>query len=217
MSVRYSIALKRRPERTGLLIRRCVHGITHIYLGKSNTNIINIYNLTYKVIMNAKQKKGVPDYSKPTGKKFIDRSGEMHNHWLIESFSHRLLYTPASGRNQSTTYWNCLCTNCNQTRKAVPYHNLTSGASRSCGCAVVRDEKSSIALGERYGLLEVLSRNTKIKKTCAYWEVQCHSCGRVVNRNTRSVKTTQTCGHPRCRKLLNQLGEEASSHTFEES
>jgi len=166
--------------------------------------------------MTVKHKKGIADYSKPTSHKFIDRSGEMHNHWLIESFSHRLLYSPASGKKLSTTYWNCLCTNCNQTRKAVPYHNLSSGMSRSCGCAVVRDERSSIAPGERYGLLEVLSRNTPIKKTCAYWEVRCHSCGRVVNKNTRSVKSTQTCGHSKCRKLLIELGEEASRHTFDE-
>ncbi len=166
--------------------------------------------------MISKKKKGVIDYSKPTNKLFIDRSGEMHNHWLIESFSHRLLYTPASGKNLSNTYWNCLCTNCNQTRKAVPYHNLSSGMSKSCGCAVVRDEKSSIAPGERYGLLEVLSRNTKIRKTCAYWEVKCHSCGRVVNRNTRSVKTTQTCGHSNCRKLLNELAEDAQHHIYDE-
>jgi len=165
--------------------------------------------------MSTKKSKSVIDYSKPTGKKFIDRSGEMHNHWLIESFSHRLLYTPDSGKKQQTTYWNSLCTSCNAVRKALPYHNLSSGASKSCGCAVVRDERSSIAPGERYGLLEVLSRNTQIKKTCAYWEVKCHSCGRVVNRNTRSVKSTQTCGHTKCRKLLNELGTSAQHHTYD--
>ncbi len=166
--------------------------------------------------MNPNQKKGVVDYSKPTSHKFIDRSGEMHNHWLIESFSHRIIYQRYYSK-QSITYWNCLCTNCNQTRKAIPYNNLSSGSSRSCGCAVVRDERSSVFPGQRYGLLEVLSRNTKIKKTCAYWEVRCHSCGRVVNRNMSSLTRTQTCGHSSCRKLLKELGEEASSHTFEES
>lgn len=167
--------------------------------------------------MNAKQKKGVESYSYPKSKRFIDRSGEMHNHWLIESFSHRLLYTPASGKCQSVTYWNCLCTNCNQARKPIPFNNLQSGGSKSCGCAVVRDERSTVFPGQRYGLLEVLSRNTKIRKYCAYWSAKCHSCGRIVNRNKTSLDRTQTCGHSSCRKLLVELGEDASSHTFEES
>ena len=166
--------------------------------------------------MSTNQTKGVVSYSKPKNKKFIDRSGEMHNFWFVESFSHKIVYTPASGKKQTSMYWNCVCTNCNNVRKAIPYHNLTSGASRSCGCAVVRDERSSITPGDRYGLLEVLSRNTKIRKTCAYWESKCHSCGRVVNRNARSLKTTQTCGHSACRKLLNELGEDAQHHTYGE-
>lgn len=84
--------------------------------------------------------------------------------------------------------WDCLCECGNET--IVTTSELTSGGTKSCGCA-----KSAIVAGNTYGQLTAIRATDKRKWGAVVWECEC-SCGKVhfadaVNLKSGSIKS---CG-----------------------
>jgi len=165
------------------------------------------------------EKKGEVNYEKPTRPNFKDRTGEQFNSWLIESFSHQVIYQLKGNRKVSTVYWNCLCTKCGETRQAIPIQNLKTGRSKNCANCVKRPDKAktiTVKAGDRHGLLEVIGRNSAVQKTEVFWNVKCHGCGGYFDKSTQSVKGTRSCGSHSCGSLLRELGKDAQLHIYDE-
>lgn len=64
---------------------------------------------------------------KPPGAPVIDLTGKVFHQWTV-------LSQAPKGPPPSQTRWRCRCS-CGTIRESVAYCSLTSGRSRSCGCA----------------------------------------------------------------------------------
>lgn len=89
------------------------------------------------------------------------------------------------------TAWKCRCDCGSETiKKAV---NLTSGKTKSCGCANIHTSKDEI--GNRYGRLTVIKLEKATKRGRQYWLCKC-DCGNEVVKDIGSMRRgkTKSCG-----------------------
>lgn len=121
-------------------------------------------------------------------KNFIDLSNMQFDLVLVENYSHST--KTKSGQNQH--YWNCKC-DCGN-KFVVLGSSLKSGNTKSCGCLKQISKKKHNLIGQRFGMLVVVSESAK-KSNQIHWNCKC-DCGNetVVAGNNLKSKQTKTCG-----------------------
>lgn len=106
-----------------------------------------------------------------------------------------LLVTQFMGYIKNRSHWKCICNCGNET--IVHSNKLQSGSTRSCGC-LLRDRNPKIKslLGQTFGQLTVIGRNSNIKgKLKSRWICKC-SCGKIKSFLGGPLQrgTTKSCG-----------------------
>ena len=98
-------------------------------------------------------------------------------------------------RSNGFIMWDCQC-DCGN-RKCVSTANLTSGRTKSCGCARAQD-----LTGKQFGKLTVIGKTDRRRNGFVVWECKCQ-CGKVsyVTTNNLTGGTVQSCGCSRFKDL----------------
>lgn len=113
-------------------------------------------------------------------------------------------------KNLKIVEWECLCECGKNTRVRTNY--LTSGHTKSCGCARAETMSKTMKtnlIGNKYGKLTVVAETEeRASDGCVIWECQCE-CGNVAYVNTNSLKREDiiSCGCVRSlgERKINQL------------
>lgn len=98
-------------------------------------------------------------------------------------------------RSNGFVVWDCQC-DCGS-RKGVTTPNLTSGRTKSCGCARVQN-----LTGMQFGKLTVVRKTEQRRNGFVVWECKCQ-CGNVTTVTTNNLTggTVQSCGCSRYKDL----------------
>lgn len=102
---------------------------------------------------------------------------------------------PSDRRANGFMVWDCQC-DCGS-KKGVPTPNLTSGRTKSCGCARLKD-----LTGKEFGKLTVLEKTDLRSNGFVVWKCAC-SCGNItmVTTNNLTGGTVRSCGCTRYKDL----------------
>ncbi len=102
---------------------------------------------------------------------------------------------PSELRANGFIVWNCRC-DCGNI-KGVTTANLTSGRTKSCGCARIQD-----LTGQQFGKLTVLRKTASRRSGFVVWECICQ-CGNTtaVTTNNLTGGTVRSCGCSRHKDL----------------
>ena len=149
------------------------------------------------------------EYEMPTDRRFRDKTGEVRNSWIVVEFSHRIITKQDNGKTQIQNFWTCSCLDCGKSVKVIPWNNLISGASKSCGCSVRRTERQVMEVGDRVGcleLVEVLDKTDFTKYKRRYGIFKCEICSSESMRPLSEVarRKYKTCGSKECNHTVNQ-------------
>lgn len=95
-------------------------------------------------------------------------------------------------------YWHCKC-DCGNEKDVLQY-SLTSGKSKSCGCAANLNKKYKDIKGQTFGELTAIEKTNKRDNDAVVWKCKC-SCGNIVEWDVGRLQQTKYphCG---CQKSL---------------
>lgn len=145
--------------------------------------------------------------------RLIDLTGKKFGYWEV--------IDRAPNDSRGKVRWNCKCTLCNKTIRAVDGAHLRAGNSTSCGCQKMEKMRQSCIkneAGKKYGFLEVVRIATEEEKprkdrTGIYWNCKCLKCGRenvivfgdyLRNGDTTSCGCIQSKNESRIAQLLDE-------------
>ena len=102
---------------------------------------------------------------------------------------------PSDSRANGFIVWDCQC-DCGNT-KGVPTPNLTSGRTKSCGCARTQD-----LTGRQFGKLTVICKTSERRNGFVIWQCRCE-CGSITSVTTNNLTggTVRSCGCSRHKDL----------------
>ena len=115
--------------------------------------------------------------------------------------------------------WLCAC-DCG-TKKEISTYNLSSGASKSCGCLNVenihkRRRNSVDLIGKRFGQLEVIEY-VKSDKKGTYWKCFCHACGNYCVKCASYLPQISTCGCGETNNKLKNMAKAVKNNCVEDT
>lgn len=115
-----------------------------------------------------------------------------------QRFGQLVVLGPSDQRANGFIVWDCQC-DCGN-KKGVTTPNLTSGRTKSCGCAKVRD-----LTGQQFDKLTVLRKTDLRRNGFVVWECICQ-CGNttMVTTNNLTGGTVHSCGCTRRKDLSGQ-------------